>query len=100
MFLVTLLMILVLYMFLLGCMRFPMSGVATVITIIAAIIVAFAICFQMKRKRNIKEAEFIMSYNTSILENNEFIKIEKMMKNTLEKIILEENHQCIVNYLV
>lgn len=111
MFSATVLMIFALLVFLFGCMIFPMSDVATVITTITAIIGAFAIWFQMKRERDIKEAEFIMNYNTSFIENQEFVALENRLEeyrkakenneeNVLEEIVNGENHQTIVNYLV
>ena len=73
MFSATILMIFALLLFLFGCMIFPMSDVATIITTVTAIIGAFAIWFQMKRERDINEAEFIMNYNINFIENPEYV---------------------------
>lgn len=108
----TILMIFALLLFLLGCMIFPMSDVATVITTITAIVGAFAIWFQMKRERDINEAEFIMNYNTSFIENPEYVALEQKLEqyrkrveqkssvDEYEDIITEENRQTVINYLV
>lgn len=112
MFSATILMIFALLLFLLGCMIFPMSDVATIITTVTAIIGAFAIWFQMKRERDINEAEFIMNYNISFIENPEYVELEQRLEKyrkvieaggnpeEAEEIITEENQQTVVNYLV
>lgn len=112
MFSATILMIFALLLFLFGCMIFPMSDVATIITTITAIIGAFAIWFQMKRERDIKEAEFIMNYNISFIDNPEYVELEHKLEKyrkiieaggkpgDTEKIITEENLQTVINYLV
>lgn len=109
---VTILMLFVLLLFLFGCMIFPMSDVATIITTLTAIIGAFAIWFQMKRERDINEAEFIMNYNTTFIENPEYVELEQKLEkyrkivesngnlDDLENIITEENQQTVINYLV
>ena len=101
-----------LLLFLFGCMIFPMSEVATIITTVTAIIGAFAIWFQMKRERDINEAEFIMNYNTSFIENPEYVALEQKLEqyrkrveqkssvDEYEDIITEENRQTVINYLV
>ena len=108
----TILMIFALLLFLFGCMVFPMSDVATVITTITAIIGAFAIWFQMKRERDINEAEFILNYNTSFIENSEYVELEHkleryrkaveagMSSTEYDDIITEDNQQTLINYLV
>ena len=108
----TILMIFALLLFLLGSMLFPLSDVATVITTITAIIGAFAIWVQLKREKDLNEAEFIMNYNTSFIENPDFTILEHQLEmyrkkveceeiwNTTEAIMTEENNQTIVNYLV
>lgn len=112
MFSATILMIFALLLFLFGCMIFPMSDVATIITTVTAIIGAFAIWFQMKRERDINEAEFIMNYNISFIENPEYVELEQKLEkyrkvieaggnpDDAEEIITEENQQTVVNYLV
>lgn len=112
MFSATILMIFALLLFLFGCMIFPMSDVATIITTITAIIGAFAIWFQMKRERDINEAEFIMNYNISFIENPEYVELEQKLERyrkvveaggnveKLGEILTEENQQTVVNYLV
>lgn len=112
MFSATILMIFALLLFLFGCMIFPMSDVATIITTVTAIIGAFAIWFQMKRERDINEAEFIMNYNISFIENPEYVELEQKLEKyrkviesggnpeDAEEIITEENQQTVVNYLV
>lgn len=108
----SILMIFTLLLFILGCLVFPIGDVATVITTITAIVGAFAIWFQMKRERDIKEAEFIMSYNTSFIENPELVELEQKLERyrkqveTLgnaskqENILTKDNRQTVVNYLV
>ena len=108
----TILMIFALLLFVWGCVLFPMSDVATVITTITAIVGAFAIWFQMKRERDIKEAEFIMSYNTSFIENDELGKLEQELENyrkivesgkkvkEMPVIVREENRHAVINFLV
>lgn len=93
-------------------MIFPLSDVATVITTITAIIGAFAIWFQMKRERDINEAEFILNYNTSFIENGEFELLEQKLekyrkyieegsnKESIPNIIDDESRQIVINYLV
>lgn len=105
-------MIFALLLFLFGCMIFPMSDVATIITTVTAIIGAFAIWFQMKRERDINEAEFIMNYNISFIENPEYVELEQKLEKyrkviesggnpeDAEEIMTEENQQIVVNYLV
>lgn len=112
MFSATILMIFALLLFLFGCMIFPMSDVATIITTVTAIIGAFAIWFQMKRERDINEAEFIMNYNISFIENSEYVELEQKLEKyrkvmeaggspeDAEEIMTEENQQIVVNYLV
>lgn len=112
MFSATILMIFALLLFLFGCMIFPMSDVATIITTVTAIIGAFAIWFQMKRERDINEAEFIMNYNISFIENPEYVELEQKLEKyrkviesggnmeDAEEIMTEENQQTVVNYLV
>jgi len=108
----TILMIFTLLLFILGCRVFPISEVATVITTITAIIGAFAIWVQMKRERDIKEAEFVMDYNISFLENPEHVQLEEKLERYRKitesgkpqemdgEIVTEENRQAIINYLV
>ena len=114
-------MMLALLLYIAGCMYFPMDSFSTVVTTITAIIGAFAIWFQMKREKDIKEAEFIMSYNTSFMENQEMvdfehqleifrIEYEKILDNTEEEIklhvlkfsnlVTEQNIKAVINYLV
>ena len=59
----TILMILALSLFLVESVIFPISDVAAVISTATAIIGVFAIWFQMKRERDINEAEFILNFN-------------------------------------
>lgn len=106
------LMIFSLLVFAWGCTVFPMSDVATVATTVTAIIGAFAIWFQMKRERDIKEAEFIMSYNTSFIENGELSTLEKELEDyrklveagvdvkKLPPIVREDNIHSVINFLV
>ena len=112
MFSATIIMIFALLLFLFGCMVLPMSDVATIITTITAIIGAFAIWFQMKRERDINEAEFIMNYNINFIENPEYVELEHKLEkykiavesgkniHEMEDIITEENKQTVINYLV
>lgn len=105
-------MIAALLIFIFGCTVFPLSEVATVVTTVTAIVGAFAIWFQMKRERDIHEAEFVMNYNTSFIENEEFVQLEnqleeykKKMEQTGERrlnkeILTESNRQSFINYLV
>lgn len=108
----TVLMIFTLLLFIFGSMIFPLSDVATVITTITAIVGAFAIWFQMKRERDINEAEFVMNYNTSFIENHEFVTLEQKLekyRKAIEtgldadenfSIISDDNRQIVINYLV
>ena len=112
MFSATILMIFVLLLFLFGCMVFPMSDVATIITTLTAIVGAFAIWFQMKRERDISEAEFIMNYNINFIENSEYIELEEALEKyrktvesgenaeNIDDILTDNNRQTIINYLV
>ena len=94
---------------------------STIVTTVTAIIGAFAIWFQMKREKDIKEAEFIMSYNMSFLENEEMVKFEqqlehfrkeyerldptdelqmKELKDRYSSLVNDDNLQIVINYLV
>lgn len=88
------------------------SSFADVVTTITAIIGAVAIWFQMKRESDIKEAEFVMNYNTTFIENQQYVELEQKLElyrkhieaggnpEEFEPVLTEENRQTIINYLV
>ena len=122
-----LIMILVLIIYILLYLYFPLGDFAGVIGTCCTIIGAFAIWFQLKREKDLKEAEFIMSYNTIFIENDNFCTLEHQLElfkkeydnlikkctneNELNKLLQELNEkyedivndtnvQVVVNYLV
>ena len=79
------------------------SSISELVTTITAIIGVFAIWFQLKKERDLNEAQFIMDYNNSFITNSELVAIESRLeafRKTGELIIDDSNRQAFINYLV
>ena len=79
------------------------SGISEMVTTITAIIGVFAIWLQLKKERELNEAQFIMDYNSSFISNSELVEIESELekyRKINELRIDESNRQAFINYLV
>ena len=79
------------------------SSISELVTTITAIIGVFAIWFQLKKERELNEAQFIMDYNNSFISNEELVGVEsqlELFRKTGELIITDDNRQSFINYLV
>ena len=86
-----------------GCRFWNIEYTSTVLTTLTAIIGAYAIWWQLKREKDLKEAEFIMNYNTAFIGNPELTEIEKALegyRKTGEFEFPESQRQSVINYLV
>lgn len=74
------------------------------ITAITAILGVFGVWIQLRRKNQIKEAEFIMEYNNSFISNQELVKVEHLLELSRKgydvEVIHKDNLQSVINYLV
>ncbi len=79
------------------------SSISELVTTITAIIGVFAIWFQLKKERELNEAQFIMDYNNSFISNEELVGIEsqlELFRKTGKLEITDDNRQSYINYLV
>lgn len=79
------------------------SSISELVTTITAIIGVFAIWLQLKKERELNEAQFIMDYNNSFISNEELVGIEsqlEMYRKTGKLEISDDNRQSFINYLV
>jgi hypothetical protein len=79
------------------------SYISTIATTLTAIIGAIAIWWQLKGEKDLKEAEFIMNYNTAFIANPELTEIEKELEGYRKTKVFkfeESKRQAIINYLV
>lgn len=79
------------------------SNISEMVTTITAIIGVFAIWLQLKKERELNEAQFIMDYNNAFIANAELVEIESKLerfRKTGKLIVNEDNRQAYINYLV
>lgn len=78
---------------------------STIFVTAATIIGGIAIWIQLKRDKDIKEAEFIISYNNMFLENTAFTQVERELERYKKELITDDDlkkidSQSLINYLV
>ncbi|MFB0921090.1 MAG: hypothetical protein QMB62_09440, partial [Oscillospiraceae bacterium] len=62
------------------CFLGDIEYISKITTTLTAVIGALAIWWQLKRQRDLTEAEFIMNYNTAFIANAELTRIEKALE--------------------
>lgn len=86
-----------------SCQFIDVGSISTILTTLTALFGAFAIWWQLKREKDLKEAEFIMNYNTAFITNPELTEIEKALEAYRKTNVFtfdESQRQLIINYLV
>jgi len=99
---ITLLLIVVIS-YAISCLFFDVSNISSILTTFTSIIGAYAIWWQLKKEKDLKEAEFIMTYNTAFISNPELTQIEKELEAYRKTKVFkfdESKRQSIINYLV
>jgi len=78
---------------------------STIFVTIASIIGGIAIFIQLKRERDLMEAQFLMEYNNTFITNESFTQVQKLLED-YKKGLLDANaiktfdRQVLINYLV
>lgn len=91
--------------YLIGLNFMEIDRISTVVVTIFTIVGGIAIWIQLKRERDLKEAEFLMEYNNSFITNSEFTKVEKTLEDynkgrCTKATVKNIDRQDLINYLV
>lgn len=79
--------------------------ISTIFVTVSTIIGGIAIFIQLKRERDLTEAQFLMDYNNAFITNDSFTQVQKLLedykKGLIDDVAIREfDRQAIINYLV
>lgn len=78
--------------------------ISTIVATIVAALGIFGVWIQLKKEADIKEAEFLMSFNFTFITTEKFVEMEKKLEHyrkTGESMnFTEEDRQNLIDYLV
>lgn len=84
---------------------YELNVTSTVFVTVATITGGIAIFVQLKRERDLMEAQFLMDYNNTFITNEAFTSVQKLLEDYKKGLvgrqeILNFDRQTLINYLV